>query len=392
VAFLDHSPEIGGAESSLLTFLRHMDEGRFEATVLLPSEGPFSKKLEEEQIHIKIVDLPFPLIRLKRGNTLTSLLSFIFYLIPFQIFLVQLSTYLKKNRFDLIVTNTIKAHFYGSLAGWLCSIPILWRFHDLLSAPDFSPGVIKAVHFFGKRFPKKILAVSHITKDHLVKHGLNQDKIEVIFSGIDDELFKVRNGSKNIREELNLEGQVKLVGCIGRIIPQKGQKSFLLAIPGVIQNYPETFFLIVGDLFLKEETYKKELLEIIKKNGIGRSVKFTGFREDVGDVIRSLDIVVFPSIAPESFGLSILEAMALGKPVIATRVGGVCEMIEDGIDGILIEPNHPDQIADRIIRLFSHQDMYDRIGQRAKETANKKFSLKHYVTAMERAFNEGISK
>jgi len=171
VAFLDHSPEIGGAESSLLTFLRHMDEGRFEATVLLPSEGPFSKKLEEEQIHIKIVDLPFPLIRLKRGNTLTSLLSFIFYLIPFQIFLVQLSTYLKKNRFDLIVTNTIKAHFYGSLAGWLCSIPILWRFHDLLSAPDFSPGVIKAVRFFGKRFPKKILAVSHITKDHLVKHG-----------------------------------------------------------------------------------------------------------------------------------------------------------------------------------------------------------------------------
>jgi len=388
IAILDHYPDIGGAEASLLTLLKNIDQSRFRVTVILPSEGRFSKELRNTNVDVIIIHLPFALIGLKRGRALKSLLLLIAYFSPVQIFFIKLCIYLRKNKFHFILTNTTKAHFYGSLAAWLCSTPILWRFHDLLSTPDFSPWVIRSILFFGKRFPKKILAVSRLTKDHLVKNGLNQDKIEVIFNGIDPEFFEVKNVSKNIREELKLENRVKLVGCLGRILPQKGQKSFLLAISGVIQKYPETFFLIIGDLFLKEKTYQKELLEIIKKNGIERHVRFTGFRDDVRDVIRTLDIVVFPSIAPESFGLSILEAMALGKPVVATRVGGVCEMIEDGRNGILIEPNHPEQISDRIIQLFSHKDMYDRIGQRAKETANKKFSLKNYVTAMEKAFTE----
>jgi glycosyltransferase involved in cell wall biosynthesis len=182
------------------------------------------------------------------------------------------------------------------------------------------------------------------------------------------------------------------VGCIGRIIPQKGQKSLLLAIPEVIKKFPETFFLIIGEIFLKEEGYKEELLEIIKKHNIEDRVLFTGFRDDIGDLIRSLDILVFPSVAPESFGLSVLEAMSLGKPVIATKVGGVCEIIEDGVTGMLIEPGHPEQITDRIIQLLNDKEMYDRMGREAKEAVSRKFSLKGYVAAMERACKEASLK
>ncbi len=364
-----------------------MDRSRFKVKVILPSEGPFSKELRKINVNVKILHLPLNLLRFKRRSELKSFLSLIFYFFSLQIFLLRLRSYLKKNRFHLILTNTMKAHFYGSLAAWLCSTPVIWRFHDLLSSADFSPWVIKSIIFFGKRFPRKILAVSSLTKDYLVKHGLKQDKIEVIYSGIDHELIEIKNVSKNIKDELKLENQVKLVGCIGRIIPQKGQHSLLQAIPGVIKEYPETFFLIIGDFFLKEETYKKELLEMIKKNGIEKSVTFTGFRTDIGDVIRSLDIVVFPSTAPESFGLSILEAMALGKPVIATRVGGVWEMIEDRMNGILIEPNHPEQITEQIIHLLSHKEICDRMGQRAQETVMQKFSLKNCIGEMEKAFD-----
>jgi glycosyltransferase involved in cell wall biosynthesis len=286
----------------------------------------------------------------------------------------------------------MKAHFYGSIAGRLCSIPVLWRFHDILSPTDFSPMLIRAIIFFGKRFPIKILTVSNLARDHLVKDGLKGDKIEVIFSGIDNELFECRDVLKNIRNELHIGDNAKLVGCIGRIIPQKGQKSLLLAIPEVIKKFPETFFLIVGEVFLKEEGYKEELLEIIKKHNIEDRVKFTGFRDDIGDLIRSLDILVFPSVAPESFGLSVLEAMSLGKPVIATKVGGVCEIIEDGVTGMLIEPGHPEQITDRIIQLLNDQGMYDRMGWEAKEAVSRKFSLKGYVAAMERACKEASLK
>jgi glycosyltransferase involved in cell wall biosynthesis len=181
-----------------------------------------------------------------------------------------------------------------------------------------------------------------------------------------------------------------LIGCVGRIIPEKGQKSFLLAIPEVIQKCPEAFFLIVGDVFPGKETYKKELLEIIKKNVLGKYVRFAGFRKDIGDVIRSIDLLVFPSVAPESFGLSILEAMTLGKPVIASNVGGVSEIIEDGITGMLVEPNQPNQIADRIIHLLSHREIYEAIGKRAKEVVTERFSLQKYVVAMEEAFREAL--
>jgi glycosyltransferase involved in cell wall biosynthesis len=119
-------------------------------------------------------------------------------------------------------------------------------------------------------------------------------------------------------------------------------------------------------------------------------IRFTGFRTDIGDVMRSLDILVFPSVAPESFGLSIMEAMSLGKPVIASKVGGVSEIIEDGITGMLIEPNHPEQIADRIIHLLSNQEIYSSIAQKAKEVVTERFSLQKYVAAMEEAFTRAL--
>lgn len=388
VAFVDHSPEIGGAESSLLTFLRRMDKNQFNATVILTSEGLFSKRLREENIQVKVIYLPLTLIRLKRGNALKAFLFLAVYLFPLQFFIIRLYFYLRKNKFDLILTNTIKAHFYGSLAARLCFIPVIWRFHDILSPTDFSPVLIQSIIFFGKRFPTRILAVSDLARDYLMRDGLKGDKIEVIFSGIDNERFEFKNTSRNIRNEFDIGDNAKLVGCIGRIIPQKGQRSFLLAIPEVIKKYPETFFLIVGDAYLKEERYKEELLEIIKKNKIEDHVKFTGFRYDIGNLIRSLDILIFPSVAPESFGLSVLEAMSLGKPVIASKVGGVCEIIEDGVNGMLIEPNHPEQITDRIIQLLSDKEMYHRMGWEAKEAVTRKFSLKRYVVEMERACKE----
>ena len=358
--------------------------------MILLSRGSFSKELERFDIHSKEIHLPMELVQLKRGDVFRSLLFILFYFFCIQIFFIKLCIYLKKNKFDLIVTNTVKAHLYGSMAAYLCRISLVWRFHDVLSPLDFSPLLIRIIIFFGRWFPKRILAVSKITKEYLAKNGLKDNKIDVIFNGIDSELFEIEDVSKDIRMELKIEGKTKLVGCIGRIIPQKGQKSFLLAIPGVIKKYQETFFLIIGEVFLKEEAYKKELLEIIKKNKIEDRVKFTGFRRDIGDVMRSLDVLVFPSATPESFGLSILEAMALGKPVIASNVGGVSEMIEDGITGMLIEPNHPEEITDRIIRLFSDQEMYDTIAREAKEVANKRFSLQKYVAAMEEAFRGAL--
>ncbi len=392
IAILDHSPDLGGAEVAILTLLRNLDRSRFETTVILPSKGTFSKALEKVDVPIAVIRLPMGLIRLKRGRALQS---FFFLLVSFfylQYYLLRLCVYLKRNHFHLVLTNTIKAHLYGSIAARLCSIPLVWRFHDILVPPDFSPLLIRFIVFFGNLFPKRILAVSRTAQDHLVQSGVKNGKTEVIFNAAEDERFGIGEDCKNIREEYSLENDVKLIGCIGRIIPQKGQKVLLSAIPGIIRRYPEIFFLIIGDIFLQDEAYKKELLEIIHKNGIEERVKFAGFRPNIVHMMRSLDILVFPSVAPEAFGLSILEAMSLGKPVVASDIGGVKEMIEDRVSGLLVEPGHPEQIAERIIFLFEHPEICERIGQKAKEVAQQEFSLKNYVLFMEQACWKSATK
>ena len=385
IAILDHSPDLGGAEVTLLTLLRNIDRSRFDVTVIVPSEGTFSKALGASGIPVSIVHLPMGLVRLKRGKAFQSLLLLLASLFSLQLFILKLCLYLKKNGFQLVLTNTIKSHLYGSVAARLCRIPLIWRFHDILTPSDFSPFLIRCIAFFGKLFPRKILAVSGVTRDHLAQNGIDRGKIDVIFNSVDHERLESTGGFKNIRGECRLENGVRLVGCIGRIIPQKGQKVLLSAIPGVLQRYPDAVFLIVGDAFLKQEAYKKELVEFIEKSGMEKSARLTGFRTDIGNVIQSLDLVIFPSIAPEAFPLSVLEAMWLGKPVIASDIGGVKEIIEDGVTGVLVEPNQPEQITDRIISLFEHPEISDRIGQNAKEMVRPKFSLKNYVLCMERA-------
>jgi glycosyltransferase involved in cell wall biosynthesis len=392
IAILDQSPDLGGAEVSILTFLKRMDRSRFDATVILPFAGPFSRALEAIEVPARIIHLPMGLVRLKRGKPFRSFLILLLSFFLFHFFLLKLCLYLRRNCFQLVVTNTIKAHLYGSIAARLCSIPLVWRFHDILSPPDFSPLLIKLVVFFGKFFPEKILAVSRTTEDQLIEKGVDRKKIRVIFNGIDEDRFKVQPGFRDIREEYRLENGAKLIGCIGRIIPQKGHKIFLSAIPGVIRERPETFFLIIGEVFLGEDAYQKELLEMVERNGIEKRVFMTGFRPDIEHVIRSLDIVVLPSIAPEAFGLTLLEAMVLKKPVIASDIGGVKEIIEDGVHGFLVEPNRSGPIAERILYLLTHPDMANQMAERAQERVHQRFSLTQYITGMEQACREAVFK
>ncbi len=390
IAILDHSFELGGAEASILTLCKHLDKSRFHVTVILPSEGPFSKKLVQLGVPVKVVRLPLGLVRLKRGTPFKSFLLILVNLFYIKLFLLRLCVYLKKNHFHLVLTNTLKAHLYGSLAAFLCSLPLVWRFHDILSPDDFSPILIKCVAFFGKVFPQKILAVSNTTKDHLTQRGLKDEKIEVILNGIDHEALGVKEDLNTIREEFDIGAKARIIGCVGRLVPQKGQEFFLLSIPQVIRVYPDIFFLIIGDVFHGEDAYKKELLKIVRENGLDRIVKFTGFRTDIGDMIGSLDVLVFPSVAPEASPLTLLEAMGLGKPVIASNIGGVSEIVDDGETGLLVDPGRPDQIAEGILYLLSHPEEVIRIAQNAKETAQRKSSLPRYVEAMGKAFRESV--
>ncbi len=392
IAILDQSPDLGGAESSILTLLKNMDRNRFEVNVILPGEGTFSRALTRIGIPVKILHLPMALIRLKRGELFKSTLFLFLSFFIMKIFLIKLCVYLRRNQFQLVITNTIKAHLYGSLATRLCSIPLLWRFHDVLSASDFNPLLMRWIPLFGRIFPIRILAVSRIVRDRLIELGISGEKIEVIFNGIDEKSFMKGDSLRDIRKEYGLKNGTQLIGCIGRIIPQKGQKVLLSALPKVIQEIPEAHFLIIGGVFLGEEGYQNELFEMIQKIGLKGKVTITGFQPDIGNMIQSLDLVVFPSITPESFGLVLIEAMSLKKPIVASDTGGVREIIEDGVHGFLVEPNRPDLLAERIIFILQNPEIARQLGEKAKERVHQQFSLINYIKGMEHACYRAVFK
>ena len=147
----------------------------------------------------------------------------------------------EKKRFQLVLTNTIKSHLYGSIAARLCSIPLIWRFHDILS-PGFQSFPDQMHRPFREVVSEKNTGRIQRARDHLAQNGIDRGKIDVIFNSVDPELLELNKDFNDIRKEYQLEKRVKLVGCIGRIIPQKGQKVLCRPFPGSFRDIRRPFF------------------------------------------------------------------------------------------------------------------------------------------------------
>lgn len=392
IGILDHSLEIGGAEASILTLLKNYDTRRFYMKTILMGRGRFSQVLKEMNMEATILPLPSTLRTLKRGQVIKSFFLFLFYFFTFKIFLLRLQNLIKREGFDLLMTNTIKAHFYGSLISLYLRIPLIWRFHDILSGADFHPFYIKTLVFLGNYLPQQILGVSEAVRESLIRQGLHSEKVKVIYNGVDIKISNEDQKEKPLITEREVEKKGQRIGCLGRIVPQKGHRILLSSIPMVIESYPHTKFFIAGETPETYQFYKEELSELIQRMGLFENVQLMDFHIDLYSIYKSIDILVFPSLTPESFGLVILEAMAFGKPVIASRVGGVSELVIDKVNGFLVEPGNHEQLADRIKYLLGRPEVCKEMGERGREIAQEKFGLKKYVMSMEESFLNILKK
>ena len=176
-----------------------------------------------------------------------------------------------------------------------------------------------------------------------------------------------------------------MIGTIGQLYPDKGQKTFIEAASIVLKTYPATKFLIVGET--KKERYKTQLQDLVDKLGIKDKVIFTGKRNDIPQILASIDVFAFPTLK-EGFARVIIEAMACAKPVIATRVGGNSEAVIDKISGFIIPINSPDMLAQKIIELIQDEDKRKSMGSIGRERVVNNFSLEHYVEKMKKIYNE----
>jgi glycosyltransferase involved in cell wall biosynthesis len=271
---------------------------------------------------------------------------------------------LAKHNVSIVHTHGYKADFYGYAAVWPKRVPLVATSHNwtgkLLTMRTYA--VLDRLVL--GRFDE-VIVVSDVVAGTLRRWGVAADKVSTIVNGVDIEHF--RGAAATLRKEIAPAGGT-LVGYVGRLVPEKGGALLLRAAKQVLAASQGTKFVMVGD-----GPARQEWETLAKQLGIGEHVSFAGRRDDMAGVYASLDIVVLPSLL-EALPMCLLEAMAAGKPVIATRVGAVPKVINAERTGLLLEPGDVGGLASAILRLLSDPKLARQLGENGCEHVVRNFS------------------
>ena len=298
----------------------------------------------------------------------------------------------RKEKFDIVHTNTAKAGVLGRIAARIAGVPaIVHSSHGHNFYGYFGPITSKMVVIlerFMTHFTDKIIALTELEKKDLVAFKVTQpEKIIVINSGLElDNYRKPIIDVQDKRSELKIEQNMSVVGMISRLEPVKGPEYLVQAARLVIEGVPRVKFLIVG-----EGSLRNKLESQCKKMGILDKFIFAGWREDISQILCVLDILVLSSLN-EAVGKVLIEAGACGVPVVATRVGGVPEIVKDNQTGILVPPKDADSLAQAIILLLEDRERRQNMGETAKKWVDDKFSAHRMVERISSLYSDMVKK
>jgi glycosyltransferase involved in cell wall biosynthesis len=261
----------------------------------------------------------------------------------------------------------------------------------IASIRDRSPyltSMQKRVQRYACQFADRILVNADAVKDWLVGHeGYSPTNIVVIRNGVDMSRFAGPPAGERVRHELGIPDGARLVAVVSRLARLKGIEQFLAAAAALKPRYPDVRFLIVGETSPPDPSYLRELEALADTLGIAGQVTFTGRRSDVPAILGAADVAVMPSLN-EALSNVLLESMAAGAPVVATRVGGTPEALTDGETGLLVPPNDAAAIATAVSRLLDDRELACRLGQAARTRTAERFSVDRMVRATENLYTE----
>ncbi len=224
------------------------------------------------------------------------------------------------------------------------------------------------------------LSLTERMKHEVLEHTRVSERIiRVVPLGRDTHLFDPASFTQHeARQRYGLPLVPRIVGVLGRLDRQKGQEEFLRSMPLVLKYCPEVFYVIAGEETRGEEGFRKNLVEACYELGIESRVRFLPFVDNVPEFMAAIDVFVMPSYC-ETFGLVLIEAMSMEKPIIATSSGGVPEIVDDGLDGLLIPPRDERALAMAVVRMLKDASLRDLLSKRARLEALKRFDTRHCV-------------
>lgn len=352
ILFVNHTASLTGAPISCLNTMTRLGNS-FYPIFATKEEGPVTERLKE---------LGITYYTLKKKGFL-----------GFQ-YIANFIKIIKSEKIDILHLNTLTPFCkYAGIAGFLLRIPVVWFVRE---NPVISRS--KRLRFWLKLLSSKTVFVDRDTRGKLLPE--NRTNIEIIHNGVDIEVFKPFT-SDFLFKKFNIDKNMKLIGYIGLITQRKGIEYLIKAAPLIKKGYDKFKLILIGGYRTGDEAYFLEIKKLIKELKLDSDIYLTGELEDIRFPLNSLDIVVLPSLE-ERCSRTLLESLACGKAIVATRVGGTPEIIDDRINGILIEPRSEVQIADAVLRLLSNDESREKMGVNGRIKAEKKFDIRDNITKM----------
>jgi glycosyltransferase involved in cell wall biosynthesis len=273
--------------------------------------------------------------------------------------------------------NNIIYHIPAFVAARILQIPIICHIHD-----HIAPTLVEKL---AARMVNHFVVLTKSSKELYQAH-LKRTEIAVIHNGLVlNEYLR-----KPITESDNYNGELK-IGVVGRLVPWKGQDLLIKAAPSILAAHPHAKIYIIGSNPSDDSSFENKLRSLAKTLGCEASVIFTGWIKDPRALISQLDVLVCPSIAPEPFGLVILEAMASGTAVVASRQGGPLDIISDGEDGFLFEPNNLEELQSTILKLLADPGLRARVAACALSTVEKRFTVETQMLQLYTLYRQLLS-
>lgn len=344
---------LNGGEFSLLSMLEELGQAEFEFAAAAPAEGMLTGRLERCGVEV----LPLTL-RDGRGQKL-----------PVEEINRHLVELVRRVCPDLVHSNSLSM---GRMAGRIApqfSIPFTSHLRDIIRLNKTAVSDLNG--------NAGLIAVSNATKQFHVEQGMSSGKVQVIYNGVDTDLFCPAPAAGTLRGELGLSDSAVLVANIGQICLRKGQTLLARAAAGLAEEFPEMNTLFIGERHSQKQEsidYEKSIGFIFREGGIEDRLFCLGFRQDVWAILNEVDLLVH-SAHQEPLGRVLLEAASCGKAIVATDVGGTGEILTDEVSALLVEPDDVEGLMGAVRRMLMDSQLRMRLGEQARKGIIEKFSL-----------------
>ena len=300
--------------------------------------------------------------------------------------ILKLSAYLKKEKVDLLHVHL----FDPSIVGLLAAVKAGTKYRVMTRHySDYHTRINKKWHVrldrMCNRLSHRIISVSEHTSDHVVEvEGAPREKVVTIYNGIDFDRIKPSEDDfkSRIRKEFGTEGKF-LILTTGRLHPEKGYPFLFEAAAKLKKQVDKPFVWLIAGKGQFEEEFRNQVTNL----GCDDVIKFIGFRKDIPDLMSTADVFVLPSVA-EAFGVVFAEAIYLGTPIVATNIGGIPEVVTNGVDGILIPPADSSAIADTLTELINHPEKLKALGNTGKQKVIEKFEFEDMTRKYEAVYED----